>query len=393
MTPLRLKRDDTPADYERYLASPGFAKREIEIPKTLAASASLGGSLSLTQFLLTWSRVARDPCISCYLSSDDEVGQRDFVSRVHGLAAVYFADKVRAENEPSANLRRNMLASAKARIDAMFRGELAETSKGSEVEMIFIQHALREFHGAFYRRAPSDDEIADGLIHGKLIRTNAEISAFAAQCFRVVNLSSGFNHLFDQSDQPIGSVLAEAFRNTCEHAYFAPDGSSFRRNLRCVRISRAQVPRSHLEKYEISSESNTEGARNYFSKLASLTSNRNRTNILFAEISIFDSGSGFAETLRASRVNNHLGDLEAVADCFKKHGTSKSSDSEGVGLHRILRAVHAANGFIRVRTSRAEAFFCGSDSYHPDMNPSEFVHACKNEVAGSLLTICFPIAY
>jgi hypothetical protein len=396
MTPLILKRNETPKSYEAYLGMKGIFSREIRVPKKLASSGAFGGSLALAQFILTWSRKAKSPTISCYLTKEDSKGQTDFVSQLHGLAAVYFASKVKADDSDDTDLRRLMLSLAKDRVDAMFRGRFNETSsKGMAVEMVFIQGAQREFHGSFYKRIPTPEDLADRQRHGELIRDKAEISSFAEDSFNAIGLASKQSYLFDWPEHLLGSILAEAFRNTAEHAYLESSGKRLDRNLRCVSISRVEIPRNRIREYELSSNSATEAARSYLAATSALEKHRaeERKNVQFIEVSIFDSGTGFADTMALSPGYRVTNDCEAVAKCFSKHGTSKASNTGGEGLYRILEAVHTAGGFIRTRTSKAEAFYCAGEGFDPSMNPLEFVHECSEHVEGSLLTIGIPIKY
>ena len=89
----------------------------------------------------------------------------------------------------------------------------------------------------------------------------------------------------------------------------------------------------------------------------------------FLEISVFDSGSGLAQTWLARHGELANGIIEdqlpldqeyrAVLKCLSKGGTTSGAETRGFGLFRITNAVKRCGGFIRIRTgrlSRVKAF-------------------------------------
>ena len=58
-------------------------------------------------------------------------------------------------------------------------------------------------------------------------------------------------------------------------------------------------------------------------------------------------------------------DVDLVARCFEKHQSAKLGNASGLGLNRVLRIIEDLNGFVRFRTSTAEAFFASGDKFDP----------------------------
>ena len=393
MDSLLIERSSNLADFEDLLKSRDFGSKPLLLPNSIKEAGSLGCSLGLTQLLLTWIRKSKNPTIYTFLEESNSEKQAKFVGRVHGLAAAYFADSVKAEKGEGGELRRKLLEAASPRIRAMNRGDLGGSGKGTEIELIFIEGARHDFHGSLYSKAPTPSEIADSEKHGHLIRPRVELNRYLERCFKHLEIESKLRAQLDADDLPFGSFLAEAFRNTAEHAYNEPAGGRLRRNLRCVRIARTQTTRERIGSFEVAAPSAGKTAARYFAELAERSSKFDRKNIDILEISIFDSGRGFSQTMNASSNGKDQSEDQLVNLCFEKHRSSKLQRNSGIGIFRMLNAVHALGGFIRIRTSTAEAFYGASKDFSPDMPPAEYVHGGLSKVEGTLITLGVPVLF
>ena len=369
-----------------------LGSRVLLLPNSLTEESSLGISLAFTQFLLTWARRCKVPIVKTYLSSKDEKKHQRFVQRAHGFSAAYFAKRVLAYDEENSNLRTQLLLAAKPRFDAMYQGILTETSRRLEVELIFVENSELEFHGAVYSKAPTPTEIADREAHGRLIRSKRELNRLLERIFDLLKVKNQFKEQLLRTDLPFGSLLTEAFKNTAEHGYLQPDGSRLNKNMRCIRIARSQTGKNWLENFTVASEKSSRAATSYFEKLAR-EGDQTRTNAQMLEISIFDSGSGYSATMGNSRTSEKLSDQALIELCVQKHQSSKPQANAGIGIYRILSAVDALGGFLRIRTSSAEAFYAATEGFSPEMSPTDFVHGDLAHVEGTLITIGIPIAY
>lgn len=393
MPELLIKKTTTPADFEEMLAIPNLGAHTLVVPNSISYAGALGCSMAFTQFLLTWARGSPNRQIRTFLRVADEEAHAKFVQRAHGLAAAYFGRLLVAADEPGQDLRGKLLHAARDRILAMHRSDLAATSRGSEIEMVFIGGAKHEFHGSLYSKAPNSAELAEAEAHGRLIRTKNELNLFLEDCFRFLNSHEVLKRHLLRTDLPFGSLLAEAFRNTAEHAYVETDGSKLDLNMRCVRVSRAQVDRDWIESFNVSAPESRLSARRYFAGLASSLGMRSGKNVDLVELSIFDSGRGYSHTIGASGESGPLSDVDLVRQCFLKHRSAKPQSTSGVGIFRMLSAVGALGGFMRVRTSTAEAFYAGTEGKVETAKPCDFVHGGLPSVEGTLITVGIPVAF
>jgi hypothetical protein len=76
------------------------------------------------------------------------------------------------------------------------------------------------------------------------------------------------------------------------------------------------------------------------------------------ELSIFDSGPGFAATFLKDRFKNASTQeqFDAVLGCFQTGKSSTSDESRGYGLWKVLRDLRAMKGLIRVRTNKVNVY-------------------------------------
>lgn len=406
---IRINGNWTLADYESAISDPDIGKKTVLIPNKIRESGALGRSLQLAQFLLTWSRKNNHPIIHSYLADDDKDSIESFSKKTHSLAAAYFADLVISEKGKGRDIRYDILKSASPRIKAMSTGDLDSLRYGTKFDFIFVEGAKSEFHGAFYQRTPTLLEKEDGELHKKCVRSVKECNQMLRLWFKKLTIPKTIIERLVQpltsqgEDTSIGRALIEAFENSCEHAYRDPSGSSYKRNMRCITVSKVQsIWKKTLEEFETSAIGSQIISKEYFSSLSEKLSSRTRDDgktrqtLSFLEISIFDSGSGFSATMQKAlgneNTNNLTIDIERVIKCFKKSGTSKQHNTvAGKGLYRILHSVYELRGFLRVRTSTAEAFFATVPRLSPDSDPAKYVHGGLTQVEGTLITIGIPL--
>jgi hypothetical protein len=394
MPDLIIPKDSTLADFERYMGLNDLGERTLVLPANILTNAgSLGTSLSYAQFILTWARRAGSPVVKIDLAEDDQENFHRLVQRAHGLGVAYYSGQVLSNRGLGADIRHSLLKAAAPRIRAMHQGELLETARGSEIEMVFIEGARNEFHGSLYSKAPTISEIADNEKHGELIRPRMEANRFIEGCLKTLSLNRKLSQYVRSNKTPFGSLLCEAFRNTAEHGYRNADGSKLKGNMRCVRIAKSLVSRDWIQNFKVGSPESMEAAQKYFDVLSQKKGNYEKKQMQFLEFSIFDSGAGFSRTMGNSLQGNTYSDAELVAKCFDKHKSSKLGDASGRGLSRILSAVHKLGGFVRFRTSTAEAFFAASEDFSPDMAPSEFVSGNLPHAEGTLITVGIPVIF
>ena len=399
-TQLQIRKNDSLRNFEDYLALPNLAQLDLTLPNDLADARSIGRSVGLSQLILTWSRKSDCPNINTFLTDTDPSGYETFVGRCHGLAAAYFSNAIYPQDTRN-NIRTHLLTAARSRIAAMQSSDLHHTSRGRQIEFIFVQGAKSEFHNTFYRRAPKHPgEIFERETHGTLIRPPNELNHFLRRSQQYLNIAPDSRgiaqaqaiNLIGIENHSIATFIHEAFRNTAEHAYLQPDGLSYPKNFRCFLIAVRTLEREAVKASTVSSDHAQSTSREYFTISAQRYGQLRRKTIDLLEISILDSGPGFSRSIRGLS-DSSSSDVESVTNCFKKRVSSKLSPAAGLGLSRILSAVHDLRGFLRIRTSNAEAFYAGISGMTPDSDPSTFVHGGLPHVDGTAITVGIPVVF
>lgn len=402
MSELIIKKDSTLADFEEYLGITDLKDRTLIVPNNIKEGGSMGHSLQYCQFLLTWARAKENPVAYSFLIGDDTDKIESFAKKPHGLAAAYFSNKIISDRGKGEDIKHQILSAAAPRIKAMHNGNIDEIRYGPRLDFVFIEGAEHQFHGALYSRVPNAYELEDGETHKDCVRKTKECNDslfnwltklgvakdIQGKLLKQKDLSNENN----QEDGTLGRVLCEAFENTCQHAFRHPDGAHLKKNMRCVSIVKnTTIGRDRIAKIDVSSQKARKPAKDYFEHLASKFTTNERKTIEMLEFSIFDSGSGFASSAKLK--DNTSDDLKLVMQCFDRDISSKPHESAGKGLYRILSAVHHLGGFLRLRTSSAEAFFASTAEFDPSMEPEKFVHGGLSHIEGTLITIGIPLKF
>lgn len=410
---LAIRRDDGMAEFEQHLQHSDLSHQSLALPVSIRGGGSLGRSVGLAQLVATWATRSDSPRVRMHIGSPGPETYPDVVAQLHGFAAAYFSDRV-VPRDLDGNIRMDLLRSCGPRIAAMSKGDLRQTAKGRKVEFILAHGARNQFHHLLYKRVPTRADLLDRQRHGQLVADPREMANLLRRCvhqFRITRTSQfkSLTSKLNSSNNPLGQVLHEAFRNTAEHAYLDIRGMVPTRCLRSITISNNPIEREDFEPSIVLGTLHPR-SHSYFERLknASLpvedagqlksSSSRrppHRKHIDVLEISVLDSGPGFARTIsRASAAASRPSDdHNLVADCFRKHMTAKSGQASGIGLGLILEFIHELRGFMRVRTSTTEAFFAGGPDYDPTMEPRDFIQSGLAEVQGTSIVFGIPLVY
>ena len=362
----------------------------LQVPRSISHAGSLGRSVSFVQLIATLANCSTNLQVRTTLSVNSHDDHQSFVSRLHGLAAAYYADRITAK-DGTTNLRRALLNAATPRILAMNRRQFDKSAKGLLTELVFVHKARYEFHPSAYKRKPAIAEIMDPELHGKLIVSRGEMNALIVKVLNTLNLREGdffrLRPVFDRPTGPFGQVLHETFRNTAEHAYLEPDGQIPQKGIRCILIALHRISQAELQPQALVSEEHPH-LESYFQRLRDRASSVYRKLVSILELSVLDTGPGFADTMQ------HLDtdDVARVLHCFSKHGSSKPGPNSGLGLGRVLSFVHELEGFVRFRTSTTEAFFSSNMTPMSDTQLIPHVAGKLPKATGTALTIGIPLA-
>ncbi|MDE0036751.1 MAG: hypothetical protein OXU77_04205 [Gammaproteobacteria bacterium] len=391
MPTLNIKRADGAPDFEEYMRVAELGETTLRLPNNIYAAGSLGRSVSLAQLVATWAQTSPSRRVRTYLDPHDKAAHKDFVSHLHGLAAAYYAEQVTASDETT-DIRRALLEAAVPRIRAMSVRQFDRVGKGPRAELLFVHGARRQFHSAAYRHPPSFAELMDPQSHGNLIVSARQMNALLVTILRGFSLSGKDWHrveeLLDPRDAPLGNLLHEAFRNTAEHAYLDADGKVPSRGLRCIVIATRRAQPHELEAHAFLSGAHPH-VDEYFTVLRHRASRVGRRLVFILELSVLDTGPGFAATIQHA---SGASDLERVRHCFVDYASSKPGPNSGLGLGRILRHIGAVNGFVRFRTSTTEACFTRTPASSADDPCMPNLVSGLPKAVGTALTVGIPLS-
>jgi len=199
------------------------------------------------------------------------------------------------------------------------------------------------------------------------------------------------------------AILYEAFLNTHDHALKDISGNDIGRSTRGALIGWRYIDRDVMAR----AAEGHEVLKSYFlERAASLGISKHDQ---FAELSVFDSGVGLAQTWLRSKSGLHRPiveagvsvdvELEAVDACLTKGATTKVNRLAGIGLFRILKLTGALGGFVRIRTGRlslARAFsrpvmFKPEDVWMVDAEDGGKPSGDRAWAEGTVLTLVLPL--
>ena len=390
---LALRRKDGIAEFEKYLSDPELGSCILKLPDTVYEGGSMGRVVSLAQLIATWANRSDSAKFTRYAEPENNLVE--FVSSLHGLFAVYFCDQF-IGSQMQLNLRHKALSLVGPKIIAMYQRDFYKIRKGRRIELLSVLHAKHEFLPAFYKDKPTISDLKNPQAHGQLIASEKEMDGLFQSCMFCMSpypRSRPITKLLLWSNA-VGTLLHEAFRNTAEHAYLTPQQQKrrlARKGIRGLLIQNSRLPKTSLSDY-VSISSGYSNAKDYLEKLMRLERGYERQTVDMLEISIFDTGPGFAETMRSACASDQSSNGKLVKKCFEPYQTSKLGSSSGLGLSRILTAVKKLNGFFRCRTSTCEVVFSSIDEID---NGFGNVHIKDGlaDVVGTTVTVCIPFAY
>ena len=386
-------------DYEKFMKiaqEESVGNTRLKIPQSISFEGALGRSLSFSQLIATWANVPTKTCqrnIQTRLPVNNQDILARFVSRLHGLVAAYYADLITAEDDKT-NLKHDLLKAASPRIVAMANRNYSEVARGRMTELIFVHRTKHQFHSAVYLKEPNNADLMDRQRHGELVVPPREMNALLLNVLSALNLSrmdfDRLKPLLYDSKNALGHLLHETFRNTAEHAYLDIENKIPSKGVRCLLVAVRQTEPKMLKPITLASAEHP-GLDQYFEQLCTRKDRGVRSKVHILELSIFDTGPGFADTISAHKnFDTGVEDHKIVQQCFHDYVSSKGGPNSGLGLGRVLSHISDLDGFVRVRTSTTEAFFTSfSEITESKLTP----HIAGNlpMAIGTVITIAIPL--
>lgn len=312
----------------------GFTRRSsmLTVPNKWPFEARPGGSSAGAQLAISWAR-SNEPAI-LQLASDEapEVAATSLVHRTYGLVATVFADRV-IGRDGSRDVTAGMLRLAAARLRELYSGELDRMIHGGVIPLISVDHIEQGGSNPLLYQPGSGEVRSDfhGLVKQALSRL----------------VDRHRLRLQDVETDVIASLFKELFSNTHVHARTDLGGTFYRRSARGILFALRPVDLPH--------DSHAAGLavlREYYSSMVRAAA---RPRVEFLEVSVFDSGPGLAARANGGPIAEAMPiaeEYELVRTCFLKNVTTQTDPSHGLGLPRVMRALKACGGFMRLRTGR-----------------------------------------
>lgn len=210
----------------------------------------------------------------------------------------------------------------------------------------------------------------------KFIDEEKFINIFSQSIIKITNYSRK-----DVGLTSITKMLYELYKNTHDHAKSTLINQL---SIRGFYANKVSIKTSEMDKYI--------SYRQYFESLQ-IHRKTDYTDMHFIELSIFDSGPGFFQTLNSkSPVEvTHEEEKEGTLECFSKYMTSKGSSTYGRGLHSVLDNLKTQKGLLILRTGRMKIMINGLD-----LNDTFDISEAKCEfyeyIKGTSVTLILPQA-
>ncbi len=359
----------------------------LRLPLT-AKYLMLGGESAYVQAIVTWAQKKGDRVLEVH---SQKAGASSISENLFGLVAVLCSDQIRDDNE-SAQAYADV---ARKRLQILQGADPADSFKGLEIEIICADHKGAEHPSSLYQKLGNGDFD---------IRDRPDMVSVARS---ILDLITGGNKLgYDAKGQPwstsaaepIGNMLYELFRNTIEHAKYDSKGNVLRKSVRGVQARCISLTKQEYLKIAHDSPPLFRFIEGFSTRDAITQKGEPfRTHrIPIFELSIFDSGPGFACTITKKQLENLTltEELTAVNACFASM-SSKPHAGYGKGLPYVVELLGKLNGFLRLRTGRLSLFHDFSDGpVEGPLKLERWSSATENfdpSVSGALITLLIPM--
>jgi hypothetical protein len=342
-----------------------------------------GGEVAMVQFLATWAQHQRTTLISTFArdGADRQVG--DLVGQMHGLAAALVSDEVRAKDGEPITAQVFERAIERLRIVQGVRPSAA--SRGPQFELICADH----LDLAAPRMLYALDQ--DGVPR---LRDTSAFKDLAVQIMTATVSRSLEATLPVDTRNVLAASLYELFRNTEEHGRLDDRGNQLRRSLRGIHARRHAIEPGTMADIVGTFAPLANWARRLPKPRA------DSRNAQMLELSVFDSGPGFAARWsgRPLETIDPQEEIDAVIKCFSRHGSSKARSAAGLGLCNLVDLLRSKGGFLRLRTGRRSLYADLSLERErrygepPGLHPWTAGVGDPARVAGTVVTLLLPLA-
>jgi hypothetical protein len=303
--------------------------------------AALGAEAALVQLLVTWASEARKAALHLSTNSLSHEQIDDFVRQLYGIVASLVCDGAFDQNGRNYHdlLQTNALLKLYQLDGPNPRSALHRLH---DVAILCADHLGRSSPRLLYYT---------GQDRAPVVRNEKEFRLLADWLFKSI-VPAEYDREVDRLDtDSIGSMLHEIFENTDEHATRDINGNALNKSIRGF------FARHHwLSQHETVALTAGYPALKRFCDAMPATSSDARRQLI--ELSVFDSGPGFAQRLTNKPLStlSTKEEFDAVQHCFRGGITTKIHSGHGIGLKYVVRLLRQKKGFLRLRTGRLSLF-------------------------------------
>ncbi|MFC3711018.1 hypothetical protein ACFOMD_00455 [Sphingoaurantiacus capsulatus] len=348
----------------------------LQIPKDIAHAAA-GGGAAAVQLLISWAQQQNLPTLRTYLTAGKPQQVEEFVSYLHGIIAVLISSAA-YDNKTKTDLMPSLRSAALQRLEVLQGVRPRNAMRGPDFDLLCFDHLNRGAPFLLYR---------PGALQP---RDRHEFMAVTRIVLQAIVPAARLRDLPSDLTEALGGILFETFRNTADHARRDLAGNVLTRSVRGIHARRYEPRAEFLPQI-------TEGYEPLQRYCERMRPDGNSRWLQFIELSIFDSGPGFAQAASGKPISELSIEEERaiVSDCFLRGRTSKRRAGFGEGLPLVIRLLRRHRGFLRLRTGRLSLhadLSTGGNEVSPAFEswvPAGYQAAPP--VTGSLLTIILPL--
>ncbi|MBK7838898.1 MAG: hypothetical protein IPJ49_14710 [Candidatus Obscuribacter sp.] len=382
MTNYNVRKNMTIPACEEFLREINSSEGQLVLLLPSNSGHSLaGGEASFAQAFCTLARKQAVTTVKTFADNADDAQITKLCSQLFGVCAAINADLVFDKN--GVNITKEVKECAVGRVRQLQSHNPYKQNRGTEVQVLCVDHLGIGYPEVFYSPRASESP---------KLRDRAEFQYVARQIINRLVSDRLAGDLSPEIIAAFGGMLFEIFVNTDEHGRRDLDRQRLMHSIRGVHAKFHSVNTEDLIKI-------ADGYAPLSGFFKSLSPDPLFKKVNFLELSIFDSGIGFASS-RTRVPTEDLGlskELEAISDCFYKGSTSKKNAGYGLGLPRVLKFLRSVGGFLRLRTGRFSLYGDYSDSTlqmveRPDLQvwlPDG--QLALPQVEGTLVTLIVPL--
>ncbi|QYE37247.1 hypothetical protein KZX46_21680 (plasmid) [Polymorphobacter sp. PAMC 29334] len=298
-----------------------------------------GGEPAVLQAVLTWASAQSVARIRTYARDSVDQQLETLTSHLVGTCAALLCD--RADGLDHRDVTAEVRELALERLHGLQGSTPRNWSRGSQIEILCADHLGWSSPETLY--ATSDA--------GNRLLSRKEFDRVAELILQ--HTVPDYFPAREDHDLRIGiaDALYELFRNTDEYGRADEHGNSIGRSIRGLHARRQAISRTGLAKM-------VEASRPLADYCDRLEPRGKRRDIQLLELSVFDSGPGYAPHWLGRPLADitREEELEAIETCFDKHATRKANSTAGMGLSTVVDILRRRNGFMRLRTGRQSLY-------------------------------------